>query len=163
MKDSTFDLGLREIYFLPIRAQIFFSYSRVVVEGDLNCYDSTLDKFWGTVSLSAELWNFKSCFNLIDAWRSRHAHASECTWFNSDLSIGSRSDSFLMVHELLSTLTSCEISHVFSDHDFVFFFDVDVTHVCDFGPGVWKFNNSLLEDRTYCDFITNLIKQHFKF
>ena len=33
----------------------------------------------------------------------------------------------------------------------------------DFGPGVWKFNNSLLEDRVYCALITDLVEQHLSF
>lgn len=143
--------------------QYFFPHSRIIFGGDLNCYDSALDKFGGNVSLSTDLSSFKSCFNFIDAWHLKHARVSQCTWFNSDLSIGSRLDSFLVVRDLVSTLTSCEISPcVFSDHDFVTL-DVDMSHVQDFGPGVWKFNNSLLEDRSYCDFITNLINQHLDF
>ena len=74
---------------------------------------------------------------------------SLCSWFNSDMSIGSRLDSFLVVRELISSLVSCEISPcVFSDHDYVTL-DVDLSQIFDFGPGVWKFNNSLLEDRVY--------------
>lgn len=41
--------------------------------------------------------------------------------------------------------------------------DIDVTCICDFGPGVWKFNNSLLDDCDYCDLITDLINQHLSF
>ena len=82
---------------------------------------------------------------------------------NSDFSIGSRLDSFLVAHELVNSLISCDISNcVLSDHDF----DVlafDISRVCDFGPGVWKFNNSLLDDRDYCDFISDLINQHLNF
>lgn len=88
---------------------------------------------------------------------------SQCSWFNSDLSIGSRLHSFLVARDLLNSLLSCEISPcVFSDHDFVTL-DVDLSHVFDFGPGVWKFNNSLLEDRIYCALITDLIDQHLSF
>ena len=88
---------------------------------------------------------------------------SQCSWFNSDLSIGSRLDSFLISRELRNSLSSCEISPcVFSDHECVNL-DVDLSHAVDFGPGVWKFNNSLLEDRIYCAFITDLIKQHLSF
>ena len=152
----------RSTFYLSLH-QYFFPHSRVVVGGDLNCYDSALDKFGGNISLCADLSNFKSCFNLIDVWRSKHARASQYTWFNSDFSIGSRLDSFLVVRELADTCTSCEISPcVFSDHEFVTL-DIDVTRVCDLGPGVWKFNNSLLDDRDYCDLITDLINQHLNF
>ena len=50
----------------------------------------------------------------------------------------------------------------FSDHEFVTL-DVDLSDVFYFGPGVWKFNNSLLEDRIYCAPITDLIDQHLSF
>ena len=87
----------------------------------------------------------------------------QCTWFNANLSIGSRLDSFLVCREVASSLSSCEISPcVFSDHDFVIL-DVDLSYVFDFGPGVWKFNNSLLDDRIYCDLIIELINQHLIF
>ncbi len=152
----------RSAFFLSVH-QFFFPGSRLILGGDLNCYDSALDKFGGNVSLSSDLSSFKSCFNLNDAWRSKHPRVSQCSWFNSDMSIGSRLDSFLVVRELISSLVSCEISPcVFSDHDYVTL-DVDLSQVFDFGPGVWKFNNSLLDDRVYCALITDLIDQHLGF
>ena len=106
-----------------------------------------MDKFRGNVSLSSDLSSFKSCFNFVDAWRSKHRRVSQYSWFNSNLTIGSRLDSFLVARDFLNSLLSCEISPcVLSDHEFVTL-DVDLSHVFHFGPGVWKFNNSLLEDR----------------
>ena len=138
----------RSTFFRSVH-QFFFPSSRLIFGGDFNCYDNVLDKFGGNVSLSSDLSSFKSCFNLIDAWRSKHPRVSQCSWFNSDMSIGSRLDSFLVVRELISPLVSCEISPcVFSDHDYVTL-DVDLSQIFDFGPGVWKFHNSLLEDRVY--------------
>lgn len=152
----------RSTFFLSVH-QFFFPRSRIIFGGDLNCYDNVLDKFAGNVSLSLDLFSFKSCFNFVDGWRSKHPRVSQCSWFNSDLSIGSRLDSFLVARDLLNSLLSCEISPcVFSDHDFVTL-DVDLSHVFDFRPGVWKFNNSLLKDRIYCALITDLIDQHLSF
>ena len=100
-----------------------------------------MDKFGGNVSVSSDLSSFKSCFNFVDAWRSKHPRVSQFSWFNSDLSIGSRLDSFLLSRELVNSLFSCEISPcVFSDHEFVTL-DVDLSHAFDCGPGVWKLNN----------------------
>jgi len=152
----------RSTFFLSVH-QYFFPRSKIIFGGDLNCYDSALDKFGGNTSLSSELSSFKSCFNLVDAWRSKHPRVSQCTWFNSDLSIGSRLDSFLVCREVAGSLSSCEILPcVFSDHEFVIL-DVDISHAFDFGPGVWKFNNSLLDDRIYCDLVIELINQHLCF
>lgn len=152
----------RSNFFLSVH-QFFFPNSRIIIGGDFNCYDSALDKFGGNVSLSSDLSSFKSCFNLVDAWRCKHPRVSQCSWFNSDLSIGSRLDSFLVARDLLSSLSSCEITPcVFSDHEFVTL-DVDLSHVFEFGPGVWKFNNSLLDDRVYCGLVSDLIDQHLNF
>lgn len=76
--------------------QYFIPHSRLIFGGDLNCYDNSRDKFGGNITISTELSNFKSCFNLTDAWCSKHPRVSQCTWFNSDLSIGSRLHSFLV-------------------------------------------------------------------
>ena len=152
----------RSTFFLSVH-QFFFPRFKIIFGGYLNCYDNNLDKFGGNVSLSSELSSFKSCFNFVDAWRRKHSRVSQCSWFNFDMSIGSRLDSFLLSHDLISSLSLCEISPcVFSDHEFVTL-DVDLSDVFDFGPGVWKFNNSLLEDRIYCALITDLIDQHLSF
>ena len=72
--------------------------------------------------------SFKSCFNFVDAWWSKHPHMSQCLWFNSNLSISSRLDYFLVTHELINSLSS-------SEHQFITL-DVDLSDVFDFGPGV---------------------------
>lgn len=152
----------RSAFFLSVH-QLFFPSCKIIFGGDLNCYDNNLDKFGGNVSLSSDLSSCKSCFNFVDAWRSMHPRVSQCSWYNSNMSIGSRLDSFLLSRDLFTSLSSCEISPcVFSDHEFVTL-DVDLSDVFDFGPGVWKFNNSLLEDRIYCALITDLIDQHLSF
>lgn len=141
----------------------FYPHSRLIIGGDLNCYDNPRDKFGGNVSTSSELSSFKSCYNLVDSWRTKHPRAGSCTWFNSDMSIGSRLDSFLLVRDMLRSLSSCEILPcAYSDHDFVFL-DLEIERVCNFGPGVWKFNNSLLSDQLYCDSIASIIDQHTRF
>ena len=66
----------RSTFFRSVH-QFFFPSSRLIFAGDLNCYDNVLDKFGGNVSLSSDLSSFKSCFNLTDAWRSKHPRVSQ--------------------------------------------------------------------------------------
>ena len=100
---------------------------------------------------------------IVDAWRIKHQRASQCTWFNADLSIGSRLDTFLVSKNISSTISSCEISPcVYSDHDFVSV-NFEVANNFHNGPGLWKFNNSLLRDENYCISIRSLIDQHLLF
>ena len=67
------------------------------------------------------------------------------------------------IHSLFSSESKCEISPCsVSDHDSVsFVFDIpdSIKH----GPGVWNFNNSLLNDKIFCDRIQKLIEGHVSF
>ena len=134
----------------------FFPNSRLLLAGDLNCYDGSLDKMGGSTSIDARLSDFKSVHFLRDAWRLKHPRDRQFTWFNSDFSIASRLDSFLISRYLCDEVVSCEIRPcVYFDHDFVYL-DLDL-HTDVWGPGVWKFNNSLLQEDAFCASISDLI------
>ena len=79
-------------YFLPSDA--------VIIAGDYNCYDHHLDKFGGNFVPAKYLSVFRSTFSLSDARRKFHPRLRQCTWFNSDFSIGSRLDKFFCFSEI---------------------------------------------------------------
>lgn len=150
-------------YFFQSLHKYFFPHAKVIIGGDFNSYDNLRDKFGGNFNPCKELSDLKSCFNFVDAWRSKHPRVTHCTWFNANFSIGSRLDTFLISRDLLSKVSSCEIAPCgFSDHDFVSL-NLDIADFCQNGPGVWKFNNSLLDDSVYCDTIRAVILQHINF
>ena len=67
----------------------------------------------------------------------------------------------------MSAVASCEIKPcTFSDHDFVYL-SIQSSGNNSRGPGCWKFNNSLLNDSAFCEYITTCIDdlsgclQHF--
>ena len=143
--------------------EYFLPRSKLILAGDFNCYDDRRDKFGGNVSICKELSHFKSAFNLIDIWRSKHPRVTQCSWFNSDFSIGSRLDYFFASSELAAKVSCCEISPcAYSDHDFVAL-KIDASAISQIGPSVWKFNNSLLADDSFCSFIRLIIHQHIRF
>ena len=98
-----------------------------------------------------------------DAWRLKHPRDRQFTWFNFDLSLASRLDSFLISRYLCAQVISCEIRPcVYSDHDFVYIeFNLN-TADCR-GPGVWKFNNSLLQDDKFCSSVSDLFHHFLRF
>lgn len=54
-------------------------------------------------------------------------------------------------------MVSCEIRPcIYSDHDFVYI-ELDLHSVSQGGPGVWKFNNSHLQDEKFCSSVSDLI------
>ena len=173
VKFDDFNLNLVNLYVptIPAERKIFFQSvpsfflpnSRLLIGGDMNCFDSTLDKLGRSVSLDSGFSDLKSCCNLRDAWRLLHPRDRQFTWFSPDHSIASRLDTFLVPRLLCNQVTRCGILPcVFSDHNFVIL-DYDIAALPLRGPGVWKFNNSFLDDESFCLEILDLIEQFLAF
>ena len=140
--------------------ELFIPASALIIGGDFNSYDNANDKFGGNVSVGSECGSLKADFVLVDAWRKLHPRAREFTWFNHNYSIASRLDKFFVSKDLFTPDCRCEISPCpLSDHDFVSFV-FQIPEAIKRGPGVWKFNNSLLEDKHFCAIICDLIQSH---
>jgi len=152
----------RKIFYDSLH-DFFFPSAAMIIGGDFNCYDSALDKFGGNVSIHKECDDLKSDFRLLDVWRKLHPNSREFSWFNADMSIGSRLDKFLISKDLFQPSFKCDITPCpLSDHDFVSFV-FDVPESIRYGPGVWKLNNSLLDDEKYCNLIRKTISDHVEF
>ena len=137
--------------------EFFLPADGVIVVGDFNCYERDLDKFGRNFSPANYLSDFRSTFNFVDAFRKLHPRSREVSWFNSDFSIGSRLDKFFVSRPFASFISVCNILPCcFSDHDYVNLTLVLNTNFAR-GPGLWKFNNSLLQDSQLCSFISERI------
>ena len=137
--------------------EFFLPADNIILGGDFNCYESDLDKLGGNVSVAKYLSDFRAAFRLVDVWRKRHRRKSEMTWFNADLSIGSRLDKFFLSPDLLGSVVSCDISpFCFSDHDYVNL-SLGPSGLLPRGPGIWNFNNSFLNDEFFCEYISGRI------
>ena len=100
--------------------EFFIPAEGLVLGGDFNCYDSTLDKLNGNVNINNEFKDLKSTFHLVDVWRKSHPGVREFTWFNSDYSIASRLDKFYLSSNIANLfLSSSIIPCCYSDHDYV--------------------------------------------
>ena len=109
--------------------------------------------------IDARLTHLKSVYFLFDTWL-KHPRERQFTWYSSDFTIASPLDSFLISRYLCDQVVSCEIRPcVYSDHDF-FYNELNLHTVNQRGPGVWMFNNSLLQDEKFCIAISDLI-DHF--
>lgn len=131
-----------------------FPADNIVIGGDFNCYDHNLDKFGGNISIATCLSELRSGLKLVDVWRRVHRNESEMSWWNADLTIGSRLDKFYTSKGLTNLVQRCDISPcVLSDHDYVNLV-FDFQRCIPRGPGIWKFNSSLLADELFCDFVS---------
>ena len=147
------NLTERKVFFENLH-DFFLPSDSIVIAGDFNCYEFQTDKTGGNLSCAKYLTDFRSTFNLIDAWHRLNPRSRQCTWFNSDFSVGSRLDKFLVSQSLLSFVSNCEIKpFCFSDHDIVFL-TLRLDDLRPRGPGLWKFNNSLLQDTNFTEYIS---------
>ena len=113
------NLAEKKVFFRRLH-EYFLSSDVLIIAGDYNCYDHNLDKFGGNFVPAKCLTDFCSVFSLIDVWRRLRPRLCQCTWCNSDFSIGSRLDYFFVSTNVMPSVVSCEISPcVFSDHDFI--------------------------------------------
>ena len=146
----------RKSFFENLHA-FFIPASSTIICGDFNGYVSAIDKFGGNVSTCSAISQFQDQFRFIDIWRKQHPMSREFTWFNSDFSLASRLDKFYVSPDLVPSVSLSQIHPcVFSDHDLVDLV-IDFSHFSPLGPGLWKFNNSLLTDTAFCDHLSSRI------
>ena len=141
----------------------FFPNALKIIVGDFNCVENASDKHGGVFSQAKDLIDFRTQFKLIDIWQKLHGRQTECTWFNSDQSIGTRLDKFLIDPDLSANARTCEIiPFVLSDHDSVHL-SLDLHDIYTGGPGIWRLNLDLLKDELFCSQISELICTHVDF
>ena len=147
----------RKVFFECLHQYFLPSDSRIIA-GDFNCYDRQSDKLGGNFVPDKNLSDLVSACHLSDAWRKLHPRERQCTWFNSNFSIGSRLDKFLVSRHFMPSVVSCDIRPCsFSDHDFVYL-STRPNSETSRGPGLWKFNCSLLSNKDFLPCITDRLQ-----
>ena len=152
----------RKLFFEDIARKLHTISDPIILAGDFNnVLNTLLDKYPVTPhpdSSRKTLKHIMSQFELVDIWRERHPSLIQFTRTASNHTSASRIDRFLIHKQLVRYVKSCSISrYPDSDHDLVELkFDFSLTPR---GPGVWIFNNSILEDAAFCSEIRDLIQQ----
>ncbi|PIK62474.1 pol-like protein [Apostichopus japonicus] len=134
----------------------------IILAGDFNTVLNTyVDKYPSTPNPDSSRKSLKlimSEYELVDIWRERHPSLIQFTRTASNHKTASRIDRFLLNKQLVRYVKSCSISrYPDSDHDMVEL-KLDFT-LFPRGPGVWIFNNSILEDTSFCSEIRDLIER----
>jgi exonuclease III len=150
------------------KLSLLISDTPSIISGDFNeIVDPHLDKS-NTMSTycyrsSTALVKFIDNHRLSDIWRYRHPEKKEFTrqQFVEGTLKQSRIDLILISKSLLVNVNNCYIKYSkISDHNSLCL-KMDFNSV-ERGPGVWIFNNSLLNDPTFCVQIRNIIVQETK-
>ena len=94
---------------------------------------------------------------LSDIWRVINPEKKAFMWMRGlNVMEWSRIDYFLISNNLVDRCTNCEIMpSVVSDHSMI---SVSIeTSVTKRGPGIWRFNNELLNNKVFCDEMEDVI------
>lgn len=159
--------GTREkiIFFEQIKETIenhLTQQHALILLGDFNvAIDKDLDIITGESHHPSEIDSFKDLVNsleLTDSWRALHLEDKEYTWSRNMPFIARRIDYIFVSNSLVENLQESKIITMpFTDHRAV---ETCLSfHNFTKGPSYWKFNNSLLQDKTYLDETNNLIEE----
>ena len=98
--------------------------------------------------VTKEIGNLCSSLTLTDIWREMNPKTSSFTWRDKAYKSQSRLDFFLTTADLVNLTKECNIIHTpFSDHSSILLNLQSTDQRRRSGPGFWKFNASLLEDK----------------
>ena len=130
-----------------------------IILGDFNNIENIdLDKngasWGGATSGHQQITNLKQEYNLHDIFRELNPNIRKYTFYCNRYNSSSRIDRIYGTTNFKSLVTKCDISRCpQSDHEYV---------CCSFhtdnaqrGPGVWKINNSILQDQAFRDKFVN--------
>ena len=131
--------------------------SKVVISGDWNTTLNPIDKRggqpWKATNYRNSLMNLMEELNLIDIYRQINPTKKYFTYESKPLNLKSRIDFFLISRPLSCCVKNTEIrTSIAPDHKSTFL-NIEIKNEFARGPGLWKFNNTLLEDENYKELI----------
>ena len=135
----------------------------LIVGGDWNCTLSRSDKVggkpWKATNYRNLVLTSMDIFDLIDIQRVKHPKLRKYSYESKALKVKSRIDFFLVAKGLEQYVRKSEIySSIAPDHKAIYI-SMSWTNPTPRGPGLWKFNNSLLNDEEYVNKIRETYAQ----
>ena len=96
--------------------------------------------------------------NMIDIWRDQNPRKQQYTWFTAAHGKGSRLDMFFVSSHLTGRCADLKIDPGYrTDHNIISM--VVQSGESQRGPGLWKFNESLLKDDEYVEIVNICIRR----
>ena len=128
-------------------------FSTLIVGGDWNCTLTKKDKTGGAIWKPTVYRNLilatMDAFDLVDIQRLRHPRLQKYSYESKALKVKSRIDFFLVAKNLTRYVKKSEIyPSIAPDHQAIYLL-LSWTSEISRGPGLWKFNNTLLNDPDY--------------
>ena len=157
------NIHAQQIFFKKL-SEMLRSYANflIFIGGDFNCPLANEDKMGGQdlsskKNVITEIKQLMGSFDLVNIWRYLNHRENQFTWSSSDLKVKCRLDYWLISRDSLRIVDSSEIE-VFPHCD-----HLQVTLLINGakqhprGPGYWKFNATLLEDKSFVEQVNTKI------
>ena len=165
----TQDNATDQLHFIrSLRSDIENYTGNLIIGGDLNMYlnpmldkDDTLNGLTNNEA-AREMNNILNECNYIDIWRILNFKSKRYTWRRKKPLIQSRLDYWLIPNELIYDVEKCDIKpSIKSDHSLITL-DLKSSRIAKRGPGLWKFNASLINDSEYVRQVKEIIKEDYE-
>lgn len=155
--------------------QFFADIDKLLCENDANhtivCgdFNLVLDQQWDTLNYLTEnnvqsrekVLKIMVKHDLKDIWRVMNPNTKTFSWTKPNPLKKARLDLFLIKSTDIRLVERCEILPGYrSDHERVFLSMLTPSYTR--GPGLWKFNASLMRDQTYVQLIKDLIRSEVR-
>ena len=132
---------------------IIGGYFNFVISKDVDSFNYAREY---NVNAKQMFINFINDYALIDTWRTLHPNELEYTWSrNNPLKCG-RLDMIFVNAELISSVRDVIIKPGYRTDHCVVVMHMQLTEI-DKGPGIWKFNESILQDTEYVSIVKSTI------
>ena len=135
-------------------------YDHVIIGGDFNfvvnpdvdCYGYLQEH---NVRARKKFMSICNKYDLIDIWRKQNPAKQQYTWFTPSRQKGARLDMFFVSQHLSVLCNEMHISPGYrTDHSQI---SISLVASQSRGPGLWKLNESLLNDEDYTEIVNNCI------
>ena len=124
-----------------------------IIDADKDCYGYAREN---NVNARKKFMAVCNKHNLIDVWRFQNPRKQAYTWFTATHSKGSRLDMFFVSNHLANLCSDLQINPGYrTDHSNITM--CIQTGNSQRGPGLWKFNESLLHDEDYIEVVNECI------
>ena len=162
------DLKTQKKFFKKLQVEI--AQNKVLegvlcVGGDFNISLSRADRLTmisRRFSVIDEVYSLASRHELVDLWRYCHPNKKQYTWSREKMKIASRLDYWLVPSRLLNKIKKCSIVEaVQTDHKAVVW-QVESPLWQVKGPGIWRFNDSFLNEEEFNLQAEVIIKKSYK-
>ena len=133
--------------------------TKIIIAGDWNGALFPKDKFggllWKETNFRNSIIALMGDLDLVDIYRKLHPNTKAFTYESKSLKLKSRIDYFLVSNTIAANAKRAEFRPSIAPDHKAIFLSFEIRGEFKRGPGSWKFNNQLLDDQNYINFINS--------